>query len=166
MKLTGPWGREHVDRFLDDARIPVRVGCRTPADDPWMVSLWFRWDGAIHCATSADADLVRFLAADDHVSFEISTTDPPYRGVRGRGRASVTHDEDRRLLRELLERYLDGTDNELGERLLRPDREEVHVRIEPDRIHSWDYSGRMPTGGGQGDGGRTDDGRAGGDPDG
>lgn len=151
MELTGPWNRDRVDRFLNDTRVPIRVGCRTPADDPWMVSLWFQWDGTVHCATSADADLVRFLAADDHVSFEISTNDPPYRGIRGRGQASVTPDGGRRLLRELLERYLGGTDTELGEWLLRPEREEVHVRIEPDRLHSWDYSSRMSAGSGRGD---------------
>ncbi|MFC5133953.1 MULTISPECIES: pyridoxamine 5'-phosphate oxidase family protein [Haloferacaceae] len=146
MNLTGPWDRPRVDEFLADARIPVRIGCRTPAGDPWMVSLWFRWDGAIHCATGADADVVGFLESDDRVSFEISTNDPPYMGVRGRGRATVTADEDKRILRSLLERYLGGTDNELGDRLLRPDREEVHVRIDPERLHSWDFTGRMPAG--------------------
>ncbi len=146
MKLTGPWDRDAVDRFLADARVPVRIGCRTPADDPWLVSLWFEWDGAVHCATGADADLVTFLRSDDHVSFEVSTNDPPYKGVRGRGRATVSPDPDKRYLRSLMERYLGGTDNELGERLLRPEREEVHVRIEPERLHSWDYSRRMPAG--------------------
>ncbi len=144
MKLTGQWDREHVDRFLDNARIPVRIGCRTPEDNPWLVSLWFRWDGAIHCATSADADLVSFLSADDHVSFEVSTNDPPYKGVRGRGHATVTPDADKRLLRSLIERYLGGADNDLGDRLLDPEREEVHIQIKPERLHSWDYSGRMP----------------------
>ncbi|MWV64065.1 pyridoxamine 5'-phosphate oxidase family protein [Halorubrum sp. JWXQ-INN 858] len=144
MKLTGPWNRERIDEFLESARVPVRVGCRTPADEPWIVSLWFAWDGAVHCATGADADLVDFLAYDDRVSFEVSTNDPPYKGVRGRGQATVSPDEGMERLRSLLERYLGGTDNELGERLLRPDREEVHVRIDPDRLHSWDYTGRMP----------------------
>lgn len=145
MKITGPWDRDRVDEFLADARIPVRLGCRTPADDPWIVSLWFSWDGAVHCATSASADLVDFLAHDDHVSFEVSTNDPPYKGVRGRGHVAVSPDEDAELLRSLLERYLGGVDNEVGERLLRPDREEVHVRIDPERLHTWDYSARMPS---------------------
>lgn len=144
MNLTGPWDRARVDEFLADTPIPVRIGCRTPAGDPWMVSLWFRWDGAIHCATGADADVVEFLELDDHVSFEISTNDPPYKGVRGRGRVAVSPDEDKRLLRSLLKRYLGGTENDLGDRLLRPDRGEVHVRIEPERLHSWDFTGSMP----------------------
>ncbi len=145
MRLTGPWNRDRVDRFLTESRIPVRIGCRTPADDPWLVSLWYSWDGEIHCATGADADVVSFLSSDDHVSFEVSTNDPPYKGVRGRGRATMTPDGDKQLLRSLLERYLGGIDNALGDRLLDPEREEVHVRIDPDRLHSWDYSGQMPT---------------------
>ncbi|WP_048077294.1 hypothetical protein, partial [Halorubrum sp. AJ67] len=142
------------------ARVPVRLGCRTPTDRPWIVSLWFAWDpvagprgddagdpdrpsGAIRCATSATADLVEFVEHDDEVSFDVSTNDPPYKGVRGRGRATVVPDEDKRLLRSLLEKYLGGVDNATGERLLRPEREEVEIRIEPERLHTWDYSERM-----------------------
>jgi len=149
MEITGPWDRERVDEFLTDARVPVRIGCRTPNDAPWIVSLWFRWDGAVHCATSANADLVGFLAYDDHVSFEVSTNDPPYKGVRGRGRATVEPDEGKDLLSALLVRYLDGVDNPVGDRLLRPEREEVRIRIDPERLHTWDYSERM--GGGDDD---------------
>lgn len=144
MKLTGVWDRARVDEFLESARIPVRLGCRTPADEPWIVTLWFAWDGAIHCATGADADVVEFIAHDDRVSFDVSTNDTPYRGVRGRGVATVSPDDGKARLRELMERYLGDTDSKLGERLLAADREEVHVRIDPDRLHSWDYSGRMP----------------------
>jgi len=144
MEPSGPWSRDRVNEFLEATTIPVRVGCRTPSDTPWIVSLWFSWDGAVNCATSADADLVDFLAHDDHVSFEVSTNDPPYKGVRGRGYAAVSVDEEKQLLRSLLTRYLGGVDNEVGDRLLRPDREEVRVRIEPERLHTWDYSSRMP----------------------
>jgi nitroimidazol reductase NimA-like FMN-containing flavoprotein (pyridoxamine 5'-phosphate oxidase superfamily) len=143
MEITGPWDRDRIDEFLGETRVPVRLGCRTPRDAPWIVSLWFSWDGAVNCATSASADLTDFLAADDHVSFEVSTNDPPYKGVRGRGHATVSPDADKELLRALLTRYLGGTDNPTADRLLRPEREEVKIRIEPERLHSWDYSGRM-----------------------
>ncbi|QWC20300.1 pyridoxamine 5'-phosphate oxidase family protein [Halorubrum sp. 2020YC2] len=146
MDPTGPWDRDRVDEFLAAARIPIRLGCRTPSDRPWIVSLWFAWDpdaDAIRCATSASADLVEFVEHDESVSFDVSTNDPPYKGVRGRGRATVVPDEDKRLLRSLLTKYLDGTDNPTAERLLRPDREEVEIRIEPERLHAWDYSERM-----------------------
>ncbi|WP_424015447.1 pyridoxamine 5'-phosphate oxidase family protein [Halorubrum xinjiangense] len=154
MDSTGPWDRDRVDEFLADARVPVRLGCRTPSDRPWIVSLWFAWDadagsasdeptGAIRCATSANADLVEFVEHDDEVSFDVSTNDPPYKGIRGRGRATVVPDEEKRLLRSLLTKYLGGTDNATAERLLRPERDEVEIRIEPERLHAWDYTERM-----------------------
>jgi len=109
-----------------------------------MLSLWYRYrDGALWCATSASADVVDYLASDDRVAFEISTNRPPYRGVRGNGTATIDPDVDKELLRELLERYLDGTDSPLAERLLSPGREEVRIRIDPARVYTWDFTDRM-----------------------
>lgn len=171
MHVTGPWSVEEVGAFLDAARVPVRLGCHTPSGHLWMLSLWFAWvdadesDGAdggaapvdeaatagedaaatpeLRCATSADAAVVEYLRNDPEVAFEVSTNDAPYKGVRGRGTASIEPDTDKRLLRSLFERYLGGTDNDLGAFLLDPDREEVRIRIRPERLHSWDFTERM-----------------------
>ena len=97
----------------------------------------------LRCATSADAAVVEYLRNDPEVAFEVSTNDAPYKGVRGRGTASIEPDTDKRLLRSLFERYLGGTDNDLGAFLLDPDREEVRIRIRPERLHSWDFTERM-----------------------
>ncbi|WP_049967460.1 pyridoxamine 5'-phosphate oxidase family protein [Haloferax prahovense] len=143
---TGPWSRDRVDDFLADATVPIRLSCRTPTDDLWMLSLWYEWDAEateLRCATAADADVVRFLHAHDDVAFEISTNDPPYRGVRGRGTATVEPDAEKTVLRRLIVRYLGGTDSELAERLLSPERDEVMIRIRPERVHTWDYAARM-----------------------
>ncbi|CQR48799.1 MULTISPECIES: pyridoxamine 5'-phosphate oxidase family protein [Haloferax] len=143
---SGPWSRDRVDHFLADATVPVRLSCRTPADDLWMLSLWYEWDPEaveLRCATSADADVVRFLRARDDVAFEISTNDPPYRGVRGRGTATVEPDAEKDVLRRLIARYLGDTDSELAKRLLSPERDEVVIRIRPERVHTWDYAARM-----------------------
>ena len=73
----------------------------------------------------------------------MSTNDPPYRGVRGAGSATVAPDEDKETLRTMLERYLGGTDSELAEILLAPGREEVRIEVEVDRAYTWDFSDRM-----------------------
>ncbi len=109
-----------------------------------MLSLWFLpWDGALWCATGADADVVRYLDHDDGVAFEVSTNEPPYRGVRGAGTATVEPDTDKSLLRALFDRYLGGTDNSLADRLLADDRDEVRIRIDPTRLYTWDFTERM-----------------------
>ena len=142
--LSGVWSREELDRFLRDVTVPLRLGCRRPGGDLWMLSLWYRYrDGTFQCATSADADVVSYLRTDPDVSFEVSTNDPPYRGVRGNGTANLDADEEKSVLRDLLERYLGTTDTPLAQRLLSPDRDEVTLTIAPARLHSWDYSDRM-----------------------
>jgi hypothetical protein len=143
---TGEWDRAGVTAFLADAHVPIRVACRTPAGGLWMLSLWYDFDpdaGEFVCATAADADVVGYLRADDGVAFEVSTNDPPYRGVRGNGHATISPDDGKETLRSLLERYLGGTDSSLAQRLLDPDRDEVVIRIDPDRCYSWDFTERM-----------------------
>jgi nitroimidazol reductase NimA-like FMN-containing flavoprotein (pyridoxamine 5'-phosphate oxidase superfamily) len=146
VRYTGVWAPEGVTAYLEGAVVPVRLACRTPAGRLWMLSLWFAWDPdaeTFACATARDADVVRYLEADPEVAFEVSSNDPPYRGVRGNGTASIRPDEEKRQLRRLLKRYLGGTDSALARRLLDPGREEVRITVDPARVHSWDYSGRM-----------------------
>lgn len=141
----GPWDADAVASFLDETVVPLRLACTTPTDRLWILSLWFRYrDEALWCATPRSADVVDFLERDGHVAFEVSTNDVPYRGVRGNGQVTVESDSEKGLLTDLLERYLGGTDSPLARRLLDPDREEVRLRIDPDRIASWDFSERMP----------------------
>ena len=144
MNIRGDLDRATIEQFLHEHTIPVRIACRTAGDRPWMLSLWYRYrDGGLECATWKQADVVRYLEHDDQVAFEVSTNDPPYRGVRGRGNATVQDDPEKALLRDLLERYLGETDTRLGNRLLQEDREEVTIRIDPAVVFGWDFTERM-----------------------
>jgi hypothetical protein len=51
-----------------------------------MLSLWYHYrDGAFHCATGADVDVVGYLKHDTDIAFEISDNDPPTVASGGRG---------------------------------------------------------------------------------
>ena len=144
VQYAGAWTADEVAAFLDRTTVPLRLACRTPAGRLWLVALWFRRDGeALRCATSADATVVDYLRADPDVAVEVSTNEPPYRGVRASATARLGPDEDQALLRSLLERYLGGTESSLARRLLAGDREEVAIRLEPDRVYAWDFTERM-----------------------
>ena len=146
MDLTGDWNRETTEAFLREQTIPVRLACRRPDGGLWMLSLWYRYrDDQLACATGAGARVVSYLREDPAVAFEVSTNEPPYRGVRGSGTASIEPDENKRVLRSLLERYLGGTDSALASQLLTPDRDEVQIRIDIERAYTWDFSDRMPS---------------------
>lgn len=143
-EFRGAWGEDDVEAFLREATIPIRLATRRPDGSLWPVTLWYRYrDGALECATGANADVVRFLRHEPAIGFDISTNDVPYRGVRGTGTVEIAPDEDKAVLRALIERYLGDTDSPLATQLLDGDRKEVRLRIEPREIYSWDYSERM-----------------------
>ncbi|OAQ51941.1 pyridoxamine 5'-phosphate oxidase-related FMN-binding protein [Natrinema mahii] len=149
-EFRGAWDEDDVEAFLQEATIPIRLATHRPDGSLWPVALWYRYrDGALECATGANADVVRFLRREPAVGFDISTNDVPYRGIRGTGTVEIAPDEDKAVLRSLIERYLDDTDSPLATKLLDDDREEVRVRIEPREIYSWDYSARMGRGAGE-----------------
>lgn len=142
--VTGAWTESQLEGFLAEARIPIRVAVQRGNGSLWLVALWYRYrDGAFDCATWANADVVRFLRNDNQVGFEISTNDPPYRGVRGNGTASMARDEEKATLRALVERYLGDTDSSLAQWLLTDERDEVRIRIHPNELYTWDYTDRM-----------------------
>jgi nitroimidazol reductase NimA-like FMN-containing flavoprotein (pyridoxamine 5'-phosphate oxidase superfamily) len=141
---SGVWAKGEVAEFFDRTPVPLRLACNTPSGRLWMVSLWYVFENdTLCCATGANADIVGLLRDNSIVAFEVSTNDPPYSGVRGNGTASVEPDPEKDLLRDLLSRYLGGTDSRLARELLSDGRTEMTIRIEPDRLHSWDFTARM-----------------------
>jgi len=144
--MSGPFGRDEVAAFLDDALIPLRLACVAPSGWPLVVSLWFARHGdELVCATQRSSSLVRALEHDLRCAFEVAGEEPPYRGVRGRARVTIEPDEELATLSELLARYLGGTDGPFARRLLGRTAPEVVLRLDPTEISSWDYSRRMTT---------------------
>jgi hypothetical protein len=142
--FIGAWTEDEVASFLQEMTIPIRIATQRSDGSLWPVTVWYRYrNGVFECATQSTADLVSILRNDPVVGVDVSTNDVPYSGIRGTGTAVLSRDEGEEVLRDLVQRYLGGTDSSLAERLLSGDREEVLIRIDPDEIYSWDYADRM-----------------------
>jgi nitroimidazol reductase NimA-like FMN-containing flavoprotein (pyridoxamine 5'-phosphate oxidase superfamily) len=142
--VEGAWSEQEAETFLDEAVVPARLGCHNPTGGLWMLSLWYRYrDERLQCATSSDADVVGFLRKNDEVCFEVSTNRPPYMGVRGAGQATLEPDGAKDVLRSLVDRYLGTREAEMAQWLLRDEREEVCISIDPSRMYTWDFTPRM-----------------------
>ena len=143
-KVTGPWSVEQIETYLQATVIPIRLSVLGPSGDPIVASHWFTYDnGVLRCAVRSGSFLDRCLTANGACGFEIARDDPPYRGVRGRGDATLSSDRDKALLKSLHDRYLGEDNTAFRQWLLTQDREETEVSIEPTHWTSWDYTSRM-----------------------
>jgi nitroimidazol reductase NimA-like FMN-containing flavoprotein (pyridoxamine 5'-phosphate oxidase superfamily) len=144
MRIAGPWSVAQVEGHLRDTIVPLRLACTTPSGHPLLLSLWFLWrEGAIWCATSPRARVVSLLRRDPRCSFEVARDAPPYRGVRGSGRAEILPARGGEILAALVDRYLGTRESRFARWLLRRSGAEVAIRIAPARFASWDFTERM-----------------------
>lgn len=144
VKLRGCWSAGEVAGYLDTVRIPLRLGAQDSAGSPWVVSLWFlHEEGALWCAMKQGSKLAGYLRSQPQCGFEIAADAPPYKGVRGKGIASLVPERGEEILRRLLQRYGIHADSGLARSLLAKVDEEVAVRITPSRLTSWDFTVRM-----------------------
>lgn len=140
---SGPWDLVAIEGYLDSAVIPLRLATKG-SSWPLVQSLWFLLDGsALWCCTQHDSVVAKRLRKSPECAFEIAADTPPYRGVRGRGIASLDPEPAGDLLERLIARYLAGRDSSLAAWLRAQVADEVAIRIDTLSVSSWDYSSRM-----------------------
>ena len=83
------------------------------------------------------------LKNNSKVSFEISTNEYPYKGVRGKAEVELSKLNADNVLAQLIEKYLDEKNSKLASWLMSRADSEYVLKIRPSIINSWDFSGRM-----------------------
>ena len=112
--------------------------------EPMICSLWFKFiDDSLWCASHEKSYVVRQLKNNCKVSFEISTNEYPYKGVRGKASAELSKFNADHVLSGLIGKYLDERNSRLASWLMSRADSEYVLKITPSIINSWDFSGRM-----------------------
>lgn len=144
MSSRPEYGASALDVFLHEARVPLRLAFLDGDGAPRVLSLWYLWqEGALWCATSPKAWVVERLRTDPRCGFEVAGDAPPYRGVRGRGRAELDANRGEATLGVLVDRYLGSRETRFARWLLARSADEMAIRIVPEKTTHWDYSRRM-----------------------
>jgi len=140
----GAWSQEAITAFLRQMRIPLRLASVTSTGWPLVISLWYLYENErFYCATQKTAKIVAHLEREPRCAFEVAADEPPYRGVRGQGKAVIIPGRGAEILSRLLERYLQDTTSTFAQWLLARGQQEVAIEIEPVALTTWDYTVRM-----------------------
>ena len=138
------WKIPAMEAYLNEAVVPCRFSYITEDGFPHVMSLWYAYQaGEFLFSVQRNVIATRRLQVDPRCGFEIAADSQPYRGVRGRGTATILPARERPILDKLIVRYLANGDTNLAQWLRsRPDTE-VTICVKPSWITSWDFSERM-----------------------
>ena len=131
-------------RDLLNLVVPLRLSCLTTSGWPMIIPLWFKFlNDRIYCATQQNAKIISYLKKDVRCAFEISSEKPPYRGIKGQGKAIIKKERGIEILQTLIEKYIQKKNANLRKYLLKRKENEVAIEISPIKIFYWDYTNRM-----------------------
>lgn len=126
------WSQDAIVVYLQQIQIPLRLASVTSSGWPLVISLWYLYEnGRFYCASQKTAKIVAHLKREPRCAFEVAADEPPYRGVRGQGKAVIILERGAEMLSRLLERYLQSAASPFAQWLLTRSRQEVAIEIEP-----------------------------------
>lgn len=129
---------------LINLKVPLRLACLTSSGWPMIVPLWFTFlNNRLYCATQENAKIISYLKKDPRCAFDISTENPPYKGIRGQGKIKINKDCSTEVLEIVIQKYLRNKYKNLTEYLLKKKENEVAIEIIPIKTFYWDYTDRM-----------------------
>jgi nitroimidazol reductase NimA-like FMN-containing flavoprotein (pyridoxamine 5'-phosphate oxidase superfamily) len=133
--------------YLTDIKIPVRISTIDKNGFPHVVSLWFMFkDNELICATSKFALIVDMLEKNPKCGFEVAPDHPPYCGIRGTGSAQIIEDPNKKVLKEIFNKYCKDNNSKFANFLFSPGRKEISIIISPKSITKWNFAKRMESG--------------------
>lgn len=138
------WNERQIIEFLESSDYPIRLSFLDSNQEPLICSLWFNYkNGAIWAASHESAYLISQLKNNSKISFEVSSNQYPYKGVRGKAVAVLSKVNADTVLAELISKYLGDSNTQLSSWLMSRVDGEYAIKIVPSSINAWDFSNRM-----------------------
>lgn len=138
------WTEAKVEQYLQQATIPMRISCNDSDGYPVVCSLWFMYENdMLWSASHKNSYLIKVLQNNQRIGFEVGSNDYPYHGVRGKADVSLLDGDPNNVLGQVIDKYLQGSNENLANWLLSRKEDEYAIQISPVSINSWDFSQRM-----------------------
>lgn len=142
-----PLTKSEIDDFLNNSKLNIRLGTVDKNDEPMIHPAWFYYmNEKIYIETSKDSQKVNNIRRKNIVYFTIDGDQMPYKGVRGKGTATIIEGAEKVLpiTEKMMIKYTGSLDNPIANQLMDAARAGFSVAIEitPKYYSTWDYSRR------------------------
>jgi PPOX class probable F420-dependent enzyme len=143
---TPSMSKEEVDAFLE-SKLNLQIGTIDDEGDPNIQPVWFTYDKdreKFLIITPKSAKKIQNLRKKPNVYFSIDDENFPYKGVKGKGVATIVEDPDRTVpeAKKINLKYLGTLDHPIPRMILESAQKGNHVLIEimPRFFSTWDFA--------------------------
>src|ERR671921_92906 len=141
--------REEAERFLE-SKLNLQVATNDEKGEPNIQPVWFYYDkdqGKLLIITSKSAKKTQNLKNRPTIYFSIDDENPPYKGVKGKGNATIVEDPNRIVpqAEKISMKYLGTLDHPAAKEMADRSKngEGVLVEISPKFFSTWDFGKRQ-----------------------
>lgn len=136
-----------VEKFLE-SKLNMQLATVDPQGYPVIQPVWFYYDGGLgklYTGTNKmSRKLVNLRENPSKLYFSIDDENPPYKGVKGRGEATISEDIKKNIpiIEKMNLKYLGTLDHPIAKMLMENARNgtEIVIEITPRFFSAWDFS--------------------------
>jgi PPOX class probable F420-dependent enzyme len=141
--------REEAERFLE-SKLNLQIATIDEQGEPNIQPVWFYYDkdqGKLLILTSKLAKKTQNLSIRPNIYFSIDDENLPYKGVKGKGKATIVEDPNRIVpqTEKISMKYLGTLDHPVAKEMSDRSKngEGVLVEISPKFFSTWDFGKRQ-----------------------
>lgn len=140
---------DEIKNFLVDNKHNIHLGTIDDNGDPNIHPTWYYFDSdnnKLYIETSKDSKKIMNLTTNDIIYYCVDDPNPPYKGVRGKGKIKIHDDIERNIpiAEKIMVKYLGSLAHPMATSLMSSvkDGDSVILEIVPSYYSSWDYRGK------------------------
>jgi general stress protein 26 len=146
MPGMGGLSKAEIDDFLE-SKLNVQLATMDEIGEPNIQPVWFYHDkntNELYVVTNKMGKKVQNLRSKPTVYFSIDDENFPYKGVKGKGIATILEDADRivPIAEKINLKYLGTLDHPIAKMIMENARNgtEVALKIDPKFFSTWDFA--------------------------
>ena len=136
---------EEIKNFLGNSKLNIHIGTIDNKGDPNIHPTWYYFDvNKFYIETYKESKKIENLNARNILYYCVDDPNPPYKGVRGKGKVKIHEDINHNIpiAEKIMVRYLGSLAHPMATSLMVSvkDGDSVILEITPSYYSTWDYS--------------------------
>jgi len=145
-ELGTPLTEEQTRKFLGNSKLNIHIGTINGKGDPNIHPTWYYFDVTNYkfYIETKNSKKMENIKRNNLVYYCVDDPNPPYKGVRGKGKVKIQEEIDRNIpvAEKIIVKYLGSLAHPIATPLMSKVKngESVILEITPSYYSTWDYS--------------------------